>query len=564
LNLSSRLPEAGSPAGRRPHIQTAETFSDPVASNSSTGKIDLGELGVTGKTTGEKGLRLRMGASYTPQGKRLKTDESRIGVYGLKNALGFKRILRTGGALVAASALMAASQDRHSPDQGTFDPPTLYEPAHYEPTVDQQSPAPEKKKEWKERAEYELYESVTKSPDPNQWLATLDKWKAQYPQSDFADLRRQLYLASYRALQRPRQIFDAAADVLGDNPNNLVALSAIVEHVYTVVPFGPAELTPQQSADLETAQKAATVLRGNLDLVCSKENRPPDMTEDQVNKAKPALRILAQRAIGYVALERRDYVAARLELTRVLELDPAQGQVSFWLARAILAQNKTNPELQPMALYDFARASVTDGTAALSTGDRQTLSAYLKDVFVKYHGSADGLDQLLALAKSSALPPSGFAIASKSDIEKRKFEAEAELERANPSLGLWKRIRTELQREGGDAYFDASMKGCALPGNVNGVVKFKGKLVGMMPLVRPRELVLAIENPDKPDVTLRLDSALAGKMGLGAEISFEGVADSFSKDPFMVTFTVEKSKIEGWAGKAPAASKKSAAKKAGF
>jgi len=42
------------------------------------------------------------------------------------------------------------------------------------------------------------------------------------------------------------------------------------------------------------------------------------------------------------------------------------------------------------------------------------------------------------------------------------------------------------------------------------------------------------------------------------------VADSFSKDPFMVTFTVEKSKIEGWAGKAPAASKKSAAKKAGF
>jgi hypothetical protein len=121
-----------------------------------------------------------------------------------------------------------------------------------------------------------------------------------------------------------------------------------------------------------------------------------------------------------------------------------------------------------------------------------------------------------------------------------------------------------LQREGGNAYFDASMKGCALPGNVNGVMKFKGKLVGMMPTLRPRELVLAIENPDKPDVTLRLDSALPGKMDVGAEISFEGVADSFSKDPFMVTFTVEKSKIEGWAGKAPAATKKSAAKKAGL
>jgi tetratricopeptide (TPR) repeat protein len=488
----------------------------------------------------------------------------------LKNALGFKRILRTSGALVAASALMAASHDRYASDQTTPNQEAFDQPALYEIPVDQQSPASsdksgaEKKKEWKERAEYELYESVTKSQDPNQWLATLDKWKAQYPQSDFADLRRQLYLASYRALQRPRQIFDAAEDVLGDNPNNLVALSAIVEHLYTVVPFGPAELTPQQSADLETAEKAATVLRRNLDLVCSKENRPPDMTDEQVSKAKPALRILAQRAIGYIALERRDYVAARQELTRVLELDPGQGQVSFWLARAILAQNKTNPELQPMALYDFARASVTDGTAALSTSDRQTLSAYLKDVYVKYHGSVDGLDKLLALAKSSALPPVGFAIESKSDIEKKKFDAEAELERANPSLGLWKRIRAELQREGGDAYFDASMKNCALPGNVNGVLKFKGKLVGMMPTVRPRELVLAIENPDKPDVTLRLDSALPGKMEPGAEISFEGVADSFSKDPFMITFTVEKSKIEGWAGKAPAAPKKSAAKKAGL
>ena len=210
------------------------------------------------------------------------------------------------------------------------------------------------------------------------------------------------------------------------------------------------------------------------------------------------------------------------------------------MARAILAQNKTNPELTPQALYNFARASVNEGSAALSSGDRQTLSAYLKDVYVKYHGSADGLDQLVAQAKLSALPPIGFAIESKADIEKRKFAAEAELERANPSLGLWKRVRKELQGEGGAAYFDASMKGAALPGNVNGVAKFRGKLVAMVPAVRPRELVLAIEDPDKPDVTLHLDSALPGKMEPGAEIEFEGVADSFSKDPFMVTFETGK------------------------
>ncbi len=420
------------------------------------------------------------------------------------------------------------------------------------------------KKEWKERAEYELYDSVSKSQDPNQWVAALDKWKAQYPQSDFADLRRQLYLASYRALNKPREAFDAASEVLKDNPNNLVALSAMVEYLYPLVPLTQADLTPQQSADLDAAEKAALQLQNNLDVVCSKENRPPDMTDDQVVKAKPALQILAKRAIGYIALDRRDYAKAQAELAGVLQLDPNQGQVSFWLGRAILAQNKTKPELQPLALYHFARAALYDGPASLTSGDRGTLNVYLKDVYAKYHGSADGLDKLLALAKSSAMPPAGFSIKSRQDIDLEKQRAEEELEKANPSLGLWKRIRSELQGAEGTAYFENSMKGATMPGGVAGVAKFRGKLVSMVPATRPRELVLAIENPDKPDVTLHLDGALPGRMDPGAEIEFEGVADAFQKDPFMVTFTVEKSKIEGWGGKSPAPSKKNAGKKAGL
>jgi tetratricopeptide (TPR) repeat protein len=423
----------------------------------------------------------------------------------------------------------------------------------------QDKPASEKaKKEWKERAEYELYESVTKSQDPNQWIVALDKWKTQYPQSDFADLRRQLYLASYRALSKPREAFDSAAEVLKDNPHNLVALSAIVEYLYPLVPLTQAELTPGQSADLDTAEKAATDLRNNLDLVCLKENRPPDMTDEQVVKAKPALRILAQRASGYIALERREYPKAQTELTRVLESDPNQGQVSFWLGRAILAQNKPHPELQPMALYHFARASSYDGSAALTTGDRQTLTTYLRDAYVKYHGSMDGLDQVLAASKSSVMPPNGFTIDSKSEIDKKKADAEEAMERADPALGLWKRVRKELQGESGAAYFESSMKGATLPGGVHEVAKFKGKLVSMTPAARPKELVLAVENPEKPDVTLKLDSALPGKMEPGAVIEFEGVADSFVKEPFMVVFTVEKSKIVGWVSKAPAAAKKKA------
>jgi hypothetical protein len=147
------------------------------------------------------------------------------------------------------------------------------------------------------------------------------------------------------------------------------------------------------------------------------------------------------------------------------------------------------------------------------------------------------------------MAPAGFTIKSKADIDREQAEAEAAAERANPMLALWKNVKKELLSDAGAAYFENSMKGALLPGGANGVQKFKGKLVSMNPAVRPKELVLAIEKADVPDVTLKLDGSLAGKMEPGGEIEFDGVADSYSKDPFMVTFTVEKSHVEGWTGK---------------
>jgi hypothetical protein len=185
-------------------------------------------------------------------------------------------------------------------------------------------------------------------------------------------------------------------------------------------------------------------------------------------------------------------------------------------------------------------------------------------VYVQYHGSSEGLDQLIASAKAKAFAPPGFALKSKSEIDKDRIEAEEAAARANPMLALWRSIKKELQSDAGPTYFDNNMKGAGLPGGVNNVARFKGKIVSMNPPLRPKELVLAIEDPTKPDVTLKLDSALPGKMDPGGEIEFEGVADSFTKEPFMVTFTVEKTKIDGWMGKnVPAPKKTGAAKKSG-
>jgi hypothetical protein len=210
--------------------------------------------------------------------------------------------------------------------------------------------------------------------------------------------------------------------------------------------------------------------------------------------------------------------------------------------------------LQPLALYHFARAASYDGANSLPAGDRKQLLDYLSGVYSKYHGASDGLDKMLAAAKTRAMPPQGFTIQSKSDMARVQIEAEEAAARANPMLALWKRIRQELQADGGATYFENSVKDAAMP-------RFKGTIISISPATRPKELVLAIEHPGVADAMLKLDSPLPGKMEPGAEIEFEGVGSSYTKDPYMVIFLVPKSKIEGWNGQAAPTQKRGAAPK---
>jgi tetratricopeptide (TPR) repeat protein len=402
-----------------------------------------------------------------------------------------------------------------------------------------------KKPDWKDAAEYDLYKPITQTQDPKAWLDSLDKWTKQYPQSELGEVRRQLYLETYRQLGRTREAFNAAAEVLRDNPNNLFALSTIAGSIY--------QLNPASAGDLDVAERATTTILANLDGIYAKENRPAEMTDADAVKAKPEMRAFAQKTMGWIDWTRKDFARAEVELGKAIALDPNQGQVSYWLGDAILEQNKTNPEKQPAALYYFARAASYDGATCLPAGDRTNLTAYLNTAYVKYHGSDEGLAMLLATAKSFAAPPPGFQIKSAAQIEKERIEAEQMFDKTHPEWALWKDLKAALTAPEGDTYFETNMKDALVP-------RLKGKLVATTPASKPKELILAIEN-SAGDVTLKLDGALPGKMEPGGEIEFEGIAKSFTKDPFMVTFDAEKAKLIGWTGKSDSLKKSSSSKK---
>jgi hypothetical protein len=427
-----------------------------------------------------------------------------------------------------------------------------------------QTPAPagqEKKKEFKDKAEFDLYDAFTKAATPAEKLAALDKWKQANPDSSYAPDRLELYVSTYQALMQWRQVIDTAQEILKTQPHHVQSLTAILDAVQ--------KLKPPTPADLDLLEKTAAYMADNLDTIYSPANKPPGVEApawaQTIATTKPAMKPYLLQTQLSVIKQRNDNVRAIRDLTALLRKDPTQATVSYALAQASLAVAVANkkPEDQPVALYHFARAAAYDGPGSMPAEARKQVLAYLKDkAYSTYHGSAEGLDDLLALAKTNPFPPADFKILSTVDIALAKQKAEAEAAAKDPMMTLWvKGLKDFILKD--DTFFDANVKGAALPGGTNGVTKFKGKIVSISPNPKPKEILLAIEKPGVADAKLVLETALPGKMEAGEELQFDGVAKEYQKDPYMVTFDVTKEQIDGWTGKnTPAAVRsKGAAKK---
>jgi len=407
-------------------------------------------------------------------------------------------------------------------------------------------------KKWKDQQEYQLANDANKA-GPQDRIAILDKWKQGYPQSDYGDVRETLYLMTYQQQSNCRKSIDAAGDILKSRPNDFLALSAIEGCIY--------QMNPPAPADLDTAEKTSKHLLDSLDTVFADGNNPPNLTPDQFKQAKAPMQAFAQRTLGYVYMQRKDHEHAETEILKGLKLDPTQSQFAYFLGSELLAQQQKDPKKAPLALFYFARAAAYDGSNAIPAPQRKPALDFLTRAYTGYHGSNQGLDQLLALAKTTPFPPDGFSVVSIADINAKKAE-QLELERQqNPMLAVWTDVKMMLMGDNGFTYFEMNVKDSAF-------FKTKGKIISMTPATRPKEIVLGVEKGDVADATLKFEAALPGKMEVGEELEFEGVPQTFSKDPFMIMFDVDKDKLYGWTGKntpatkaAPKAPPKAPAKK---
>lgn len=387
-----------------------------------------------------------------------------------------------------------------------------------------------KKKEVKDRAEYDLYVSVTKETNDVKRLEFLNTWKEKYPDSAFKVERLQYYLNTYKNLNNGAKMLDAAKQLTAEEPKNLTGL-----YWQTVLTVSLANSAPEA---LDAGEKAANSLIANLDA-----SKPAGATEEAWKKEKATLEGVAHTTLGWVAMQRKNSEAAETSFVAALEAMPNNAQVDYWMGATILAQRKA--ERQAEALFYFARAAAMEGPGALVGPVKQTADQYFTKLYTTYHGDTSGIEEIKKYAAANPKPGPDFKLESKLEIEARK---DAKFAAENPQMALWMRVKTELAAANGEQYFAGNVKDTALP-------PLKGRVISHKPAKFPKEIVVGIQKADVAEITLKLENPPKGAANAdpGTEIEFEGTPVAFTREPFNLTVEVEPDKLKGWPAPPPPA-----------
>jgi hypothetical protein len=405
-----------------------------------------------------------------------------------------------------------------------------------------QTPPAAKAKKFKDDKEQTEAIAANTEKDPKAQLEKLDKWKADYPETEYAVDRLGLYFVAYGALKDFHHQVATAQDLRKTLPENL----DLLRQIFSDVP----QIKPPAADDLAALVDASKFIVDHPDDVFSAKNKPANQTDAQWSALKPQMVDYAKNQLDWVA-EQQGQPAVE---TRLKE-DPTRVQLNVWLGKEILAEaKKGHPEMQAGAIFHYARAASYSGPGCLDPKGREGMKSFVDRAYKTYHGSAEGEDKLLALAAGAALPPGDYHLESTVDVAKKAAAADDAARLGNPMLAAWRDVKAILTADTGQAKFDADIKDSALP-------KFSGKIISMTPALKPKSIVIAVEKDGVADCTLTFEAALAGKMEPGETLSFEGIAKSFTKEPYMLTMEVEKDKLEGWTGKNAPTARPPAAKK---
>ncbi len=376
--------------------------------------------------------------------------------------------------------------------------------------------------DWTDRAEYDMALAVRAQSAAAQRLPLLDQWKQKYPNSAVRQLRSELSLAAAQSLGDTARMLDIARELTSVDANHFGGL-------YWITLLAPANPSPAAGA-LTEAESAAKRMAKNADAFFAS---PAGKTAGP--QQKTATLALAHRALGWVEWRRGSLDAAEKEMLATLHLTPRNAELSAWLGSVLAVQKP--PERQIQAIWHLARAAFLDGEGALPPAPRRDVRALLEAAYSGYHGSLDGLEEIGGAARGAVTPPTGFKVETAAEMAQRK--ADEEMEKTNPQLFTWVKIRRRLEGPDADAEYRKLADGPPLP-------LLKGYVIRCDADPKPTEAIVGLQDTATEEVVLKFDAALARCAEVGVAVEFSGKPVELVRQPFRLSVAVVGTSIQGW------------------
>ena len=419
----------------------------------------------------------------------------------------------------------AATQQPQQPQAQPAQPATAQQPA-------QQPQAQQQKKEIKDPAEYNAYVGAVQQADAAAKISGLEAFLSQYPNSVMKEDALELLMGAYQQTNNAAKMNDAAQRLLQANPNNLRALALMA---YTKRAAAEANQNPQQNL-AEAAQYADRGLQA-----LKTAAKPEGMSDADFEKLKSQMSTIFNGVAGIAALQSKNFPLAEERLRAAVQGDPNDLRNVYPLALAYLTATPPDPV---NGLFFIARAA---NLAAGSPGQAQIM-AYGKSQYTKYHGSDQGWTDLLALAKTTPLPPQGFTITQyvpptpaeqAAEIIKNKTPDEIK----KLSFAEWELVLSAGKPEDAEKVWNV-IKGLPL------------QMEGIVISVSPTKLEIAASQDDiekkRADIELTMMGPIPARLmpKEGATLDFEGTPASYTPSPFVMI--MEKGTLLTKAAPAPA------------
>jgi hypothetical protein len=419
----------------------------------------------------------------------------------------------------------AAAQQPQQPQAQPAQPATAQQP-------EQQPQAQQQKKEIKDPAEYNAYVGAVQQADAAAKISGLEAFLSQYPNSVMKEDALELLMGAYQQTNNAAKMNDAAQRLLQANPNNLRALALMA---YTKRAAAEANQNPQQNL-AEAAQYADRGLQA-----LKTAAKPEGMSDADFEKLKSQMSTIFNGVAGIAALQSKNFPLAEERLRAAVQGDPNDLRNVYPLALAYLTATPPDPV---NGLFFIARAA---NLAAGSPGQAQIM-AYGKSQYTKYHGSDQGWTDLLALAKTTPLPPQGFTITQyvpptpaeqAAEIIKNKTPDEIK----KLSFAEWELVLSAGKPEDAEKVWNV-IKGLPL------------QMEGIVISVSPTKLEIAASQDDiekkRADIELTMMGPIPARLmpKEGATLDFEGTPASYTPSPFVMV--MEKGTLLTKAAPAPA------------